>query len=195
MVKFLRKNVVAPIATASILGSGVTAVWVLAWFMVYTVLERSVKLPNVDPSAVLTFLLLSPVFLAAVPMFKDPAPQNADAYLTLLRDNFFGSYLVLGILCLPLAIWCYLHHRRYSHGAAIIWAIYVMVMGVPGAIGYWLHRSWSPTERCSGCGVDAPRDRDACYQCGMAFPIPSPKGIEMQDSRSDLSFDREVLTC
>jgi hypothetical protein len=72
-----------------------------------------------------------------------------------------------------------MRHRRYAHHGAIAWAIFVLITGVPGFIGYLLHRRWPVVVRCEHCGAQTPRDRDTCLNCGTAFPPPAPKGIEV----------------
>ena len=154
-------------------------VWFLALLAIYVVLEQSVTVSDPNPSVALPLILLSPILLAAVPLFKAPGPSGITGYISVLAESFLGSFAVLGIICFALAICCYMHHRRYSQGAAILWAVYVLIAGVPGAIGYWLHRSWPPTERCRQCAADAPRDRDCCWQCGTAFSLPASNGKEI----------------
>jgi hypothetical protein len=78
-----------------------------------------------------------------------------------------------------LAALCYRHHRRYTDRGGAAWALFVLVMGVPGAVGYWLHRQWPATERCDHCGAVVPRDRDGCLACAAEFPAPALKGIEV----------------
>jgi hypothetical protein len=88
----------------------------------------------------------------------------------------------LAILCVfsaGLAIWCYMHHRRFGERGSLLWAAFVFVLGPAGSIGYLLHRSWPATEKCRHCGKSTPRDRDACLDCGAEFPLPPLKGIEI----------------
>ena len=58
----------------------------------------------------------------------------------LVRD--WPAILLLCIVSAVLAGICYRHHRRYADRGGAAWALFILVMGVPGAIGYWLHRPW-----------------------------------------------------
>jgi predicted amidophosphoribosyltransferase len=55
----------------------------------------------------------------------------------------------------------------------------VLVFGLPGYLGYRLHRRWPVRSPCPACGQNVPRDRDACAGCRAEFPPPAPKGIEV----------------
>jgi hypothetical protein len=195
MESFWRRDLVPPIVTATILGAGATTVWFLVLGAGYVLLDLSAPLPAVSESVILPIVLLSPALLAMVPLFCTPPPDNAFSHFTILFDRFSVSFVLLGILSFVLAFLCYVHHRRQGGRAAIVWGLYVMAMGVPGAIGYWLHRRWPTTERCSRCGDDAPRDRETCLRCGMAFPLPSSRGTELFDKTFASSLERESAPC
>jgi hypothetical protein len=55
---------------------------------------------------------------------------------------------------------------------------FVLLLGVPGVIGYLLHRRWPVFETCSACGRVV-GDREACHACGDALPPPPPTGTEV----------------
>ncbi len=78
-----------------------------------------------------------------------------------------------------LAVVCYRHYRSYDKTGGLVWAAFVLVLGVPGLVGYWLHRRWPATERCPHCGATVPRDRENCLACAAEFPAPALKGIEV----------------
>ncbi|HEY1600676.1 MAG TPA: hypothetical protein VGG64_13795 [Pirellulales bacterium] len=94
-------------------------------------------------------------------------------------NQCWPAILAVGTLSALLAAVCYRHRRRYADRDGAAWALFVFLMGVPGAIGYWLHRQWPVTERCAHCGATAPRDRDGCLVCAAEFPAPELKGIEV----------------
>jgi hypothetical protein len=95
----------------------------------------------------------------------------------LFRD--WPAILAVCALSAALAVLCYRHHARYADRGGAAWALFVLVTGVPGAIGYWLHRRWPTTERCAHCGATTPRDRDACLACASEFAAPAATGIEV----------------
>jgi hypothetical protein len=85
----------------------------------------------------------------------------------------------LGLLGIGLAVVSYRRQRRLGLEGAALWAVFVALLGVPGWIGYQLHRRWPLTERCTHCGVVAQCDREACFSCHADFALPASKGIEI----------------
>jgi hypothetical protein len=74
---------------------------------------------------------------------------------------------------------CYRRQKRYAQPWTAAWVILVLLGGVPGLVGYLLHRRWPVLEKCPTCRHDVPHDREACAKCGIAFPAPEPKGCEV----------------
>lgn len=106
----------------------------------------------------------------------------ADDFPTALAKTLPDVWLPFLIVCLVsvvLAAACYRRHRRFSDRGAAGWAIFVLLLGVPGWIGYRLHRRWPARVRCAGCGAIVPRDRETCLACLAEFPPPSQLGIEV----------------
>jgi hypothetical protein len=77
------------------------------------------------------------------------------------------------------AVVCYRHHRRLGLPGTGLWTVFVLLTGPAGLAGYWLHRHWPATERCSRCGAVVPRDRQKCLACAAEFPLPALKGCEV----------------
>lgn len=88
-------------------------------------------------------------------------------------------YLTLCILSAVLAAVCYRHHVRYAQRGAMAWALFVLLTGPAGLIGYWLHRNWPVLDVCRDCGATVPRDREFCATCRTEFLAPTPRGIEI----------------
>jgi len=61
----------------------------------------------------------------------------------------------------------------------IVWAVFVLLTGVPGYAGFLLAHRWPAREPCPNCRANVPRDREACAECGTLFPEPALKGIEI----------------
>jgi len=74
---------------------------------------------------------------------------------------------------------CYRRQRRFALPWTAAWVTLVFLGGVPGLIGYLVHRRWPLLETCGACGDLVPRDRGQCARCGADFPPPAPKGIEV----------------
>jgi len=61
----------------------------------------------------------------------------------------------------------------------MVWAGFVLLLGVPAFVGFLVHRPWPVREPCPHCNALCPRDRDSCSECGTPFPDPALKGIEI----------------
>jgi len=94
-------------------------------------------------------------------------------------DRWKWPMLLVASLALAAAAWCYRRHQSYGQPAAAAWAIFVLLLGLPGLLAYLAHRRWPVCLPCPACGQSVPRDRDACRACGQAFPPPPPNGIEV----------------
>jgi hypothetical protein len=79
-----------------------------------------------------------------------------------------GSFAVSGVFAFAVRR----RHRQFGLRGENLWAAFVFLAGPAGAFAYFLHRAWPVREACPACGVKAPRDRDACFRCGAAFPEP-----------------------
>jgi hypothetical protein len=95
--------------------------------------------------------------------------------------EFAPALLIAGLLSLGLAVLCYRRQARYgaSTREKLIWALFVLALGVPGWVGYRFGRSWPVLEECSECGRQVPRDRDSCKVCEAEYPLPARKGTEV----------------
>jgi hypothetical protein len=106
------------------------------------------------------------------------ADSYADAFVQNLPralPAILGSILIGGLA----AFAAYRRQRRYGLPGAIGWAVFAFVLGAPGWIAYRFHRTWPVLEDCPACDEPAPRDREACTECGAVFPPPPLNGIEV----------------
>jgi hypothetical protein len=87
--------------------------------------------------------------------------------------------LAVSLLAAALAWYCCRRHDRYYQSSSGLWFVFVLLTGVPGLVAYLFHRRWPVLEKCPACGQDVPRDREACANCGAAFPPPESKGCEV----------------
>jgi hypothetical protein len=172
-----QRSLIASMLTATILGIGAIVIWWLLLTAVIVSLEPSG--PSVSEQFVLTVYALSPALMTGASVFfSSPARSLGISCVDLLRAYWF-SFAVLGVISIPLAMMCYRHHRRYGRVAAVAWSVYVLMTGVPGAIGYWLHRRWPPAVRCPRCELPSPCDREECLYCAAEFPLPTANGTEI----------------
>lgn len=154
--------------------------------------EATTVLPFLDSDRFLLLsagvVILSPLGLAGTvaslrtPMLLDSglATTYSEALGRELTE-FWHALTLAQLLALGLAVLCYRRQVRYGASLAdrIIWPLFVLILGLPGWIGYRFGRSWPVLEACPDCGVIVPRDREDCLHCTNDFPRPSLKGTEV----------------
>lgn len=89
------------------------------------------------------------------------------------------ALVAVALVSAALAGFCYRRQRRYAQPWTAGWMIFVFLCGVPGFLGYLLHRRWPVLHACPACGAIVPRDRDDCARCQAEFPAPAPNGTEV----------------
>jgi hypothetical protein len=111
---------------------------------------------------------------------KGLSASPAEAFLRGLTE-FWPAFAVAQMIAFGLAVLCYRRQVRYgvSRTERIVWPLFVLVLGLPGWIGYRLGHSWPVLESCPECGVAVPRDREGCIRCTNDFPRPALKGTEV----------------
>lgn len=168
--------------------------WELVWFTKTGEILRNWREKTTEKDPVFTFTnreiiemsfaVPSPAtiagFVAANPgVFVGHQELN---YWTALGEACYSAWLAILLTCTasaPCAWLCYRRQRKYGQPNAWGWAAFVLLLGVPGYLGYLAHRAWPTRLPCPHCGKPAPRDRPACFTCGRDFPPPAPKGIEV----------------
>jgi hypothetical protein len=95
--------------------------------------------------------------------------------------EFLPSFAVALIVSAALAVLCYRRLMRYgaSTSERAVWTLFVLLLGVPGWIGFRFGRTWPVLGACPSCGRMVPRDRETCVRCADAFPRPALKGTEV----------------
>ncbi|MHB1423829.1 MAG: hypothetical protein ACYC3I_11665 [Gemmataceae bacterium] len=135
---------------------------------------------------IIAAVLPSPAVLAVVGVMRarklqeSEEPSFSSALLRTLRE-FWSTWFLAQLLAVGLAVLCYRRQVRYgtSRAKRIVWPLFVMVLGLPGWIGYRFGRSWPVLESCPDCGVAVPRDRPSCLRCTNDFPRPALMGTEV----------------
>ncbi|HEX5442671.1 MAG TPA: hypothetical protein VFW87_02530 [Pirellulales bacterium] len=127
--------------------------------------------PVIPMPAVLTAL-----FYAAAPEVRGPEFSSTFAKTVAV---FWPALLIVYVLSAALALLAYRRQRRYELPWAGAWAVFVLLLGLPGWLAYRWHRHWPTLAPCAECHRPAPRDREACAACGALFAPPPPTGAEM----------------
>jgi hypothetical protein len=140
------------------------------------------------PPEVIGGLVPSPLVLAGLVGFAYPPTllENgmADTYPEALARSFVAfrpTLLLAQLVAAGFALLCYGRQRRYgaSRSECLAWVLFVLVLGLPGWIGYRFGRSWPALVRCGACGSSAPLDREGCARCAADFPRPALAGTEV----------------
>lgn len=108
------------------------------------------------------------------------AATPAEALARALRE-FWPALAVAQMIAFGFAVLCYRRQVHYGVRRAerLVWPFFVLLLGLPGWIGYRFGRSWPMLESCPECGAVVPRDRANCVRCDNDFSQPALKGTEV----------------
>jgi hypothetical protein len=126
----------------------------------------------------LGWILLETVFAPIGLMQSNQADTYAAAVSHALSDSW-PQFLVVVALGVILAWRTYRWQHVYRRPATGLWTTFVLLLGVPAFLAYWLENRKAKLESCTSCGEIVPRDRDACAACETQFPAPQPVGTEI----------------
>ncbi len=85
------------------------------------------------------------------------------------------------VISVAMALLCYRRQIRYGARGVerVAWPLFVLLLGLPGWIGYRFGRTWPVLDHCPTCRAAVPRDRSECVRCETDFPGPVLKGTEV----------------
>lgn len=103
------------------------------------------------------------------------------ATLGRMLATFWPALLITQVLAAGLAVLCYRRQVRYQMRGPerVVWPLFVLLLGLPGWIGYRFGRPWPVLESCPECGARVPKNREECACCAADFPGPALKGTEV----------------
>jgi Phospholipase_D-nuclease N-terminal len=188
MNQFLQRTRISRYVLAAILALGASFAWfaaLLAGSIFISTWLDQISVESALFAAICALLVPAPVvslFLLFVWLPLEVSNFLWPEYQFAFVRSLSVTVPVFAVVCLAaivVAVRCFLHHRRFSERGTIAWTIFVFCFGLPGFIGYLLHRRWPVLVRCTHCSQETPRDRDACLKCNTPFPPPSMKGIEV----------------
>jgi len=120
--------------------------------------------------------LAQPLFMVR----RDMADGYFDAWQLMLRDSWVALVGVAAIsLAFAVAAWRHSGHFALPFPERVAWTAFVASCGLPGFVGYRLHRRWPIQDECPLCHAMTPLEAGACASCERRFPGPAPKGIEV----------------
>lgn len=125
-----------------------------------------------------------PIALALVEPFMITFIDQENSYASAARSMFRNSWpslVGLLILSLLLAAAAWRRARGFALPASeqLAWVIFVFLGGLPGYVGFWLHRRWPLRQNCPRCRTRVAWDREVCAACGKPFPSAAVQGIEI----------------
>lgn len=114
-------------------------------------------------------------------LLKDGTVSTFSSALVRTLIEYWPALAIAQVLAAILAVLCYRRQARYGFSLTerIVWPLFVLLLGLPGWIGYRFGRSWPVLEVCPECGATVPRDRESCRCCTHDFPRPALKGTEV----------------
>jgi prepilin-type N-terminal cleavage/methylation domain-containing protein len=92
--------------------------------------------------------------------------------------RLFMLSLAWAVLCAVAAWWL---GTRYAFPGRtkLGWALFHLVFGIPGLLGFLAVQEWPAREPCRGCGKLRVVDRDECEHCGTGISPPPRMGMEI----------------
>jgi hypothetical protein len=140
---------------------------------------------NATQAYQLALALPVPAILFAIGLLlvlaNDPPQSYPAAVTAMLKDSWPTLMIAVLALAIVMAILVQRRSRAFGHSRReqIAWSVFVLLFGLPAYVGFRLIRRWPTRQPCPNCHAQAPRDRVACAECGMRFPDPALKGIEI----------------
>ena len=143
----------------------------LKWSKQHEAMSLHIGLP-----APAILLLIEPLFVMGI----DQAKSYPAAVRAVLLSSWPGLMAVAALASVLAALaWRKSGAFGLPTREQVAWLVFVLLFGVPAYAGFLLHRRWPLREKCPNCQTQAPRDRGTCSECGIRFPDPALKGIEI----------------
>jgi hypothetical protein len=125
-----------------------------------------------------------PALLPFVELFFELLINQRQTFAVAERATLLSAWQpLLAVTCLGLVLAIAAWRRARAFGLPgrdqAVWAIFVLLLGIPGFAGFMLHRRWPVRAECPRCHAQAPRDRHLCAACAAEFPGPAVRGIEV----------------
>ena len=121
----------------------------------------------------LAFALAPPGLVFAIPLVAKVSWHEVTD-----KGPVLAGAVAAGLLCAAAGWWL---GRRYnlSRRARTGWAVFHLVSGVPGLLGFLCVQEWPAREVCPSCKKLRVVNREHCEHCGTGFSPPQKSGIEI----------------
>ena len=96
-----------------------------------------------------------------------------------MRAGMLPPFLATLLLSAALAWHADRRMRRYGLSRSYAWMAFILLLGLPGYLGWRFHRRWPARIPCPSCNNQTPCNQPACTSCGTDFPPPQLTGTEV----------------
>ncbi len=149
-------------------------------------LEVDIQAGATEPLGVLELGVIAPVpaiLIAAewMGLLNGKSARDSSGTLVARFTKAWPVFAGVGLLSLVPLLVAWRRGRQFGlgRGEQLGWMAFVCLLGIPGYVGFWLHRRWPVRLACPACTTPSPRDRPDCAHCGAQFPAPALRGIEI----------------
>lgn len=87
--------------------------------------------------------------------------------------------ILAGALICAAAGWWLGRRYHFTVATQLKWAVYHLLTGLPGLLGFLCVQEWPASEPCTACKKLRLVDREQCEHCGAEFAPPPRNGIEV----------------
>ena len=87
-----------------------------------------------------------------------------------------------GAVVCAAAGWCLGRRYHFAVGGQLKWALFHLLFGLPGLLGFLCVQEWPTREACPNCKKPRLVDREKCEHCGAGFAPPPKNGTEIFES-------------
>jgi hypothetical protein len=143
---------------------------------------------NSELEAAITAALAAPIFVLTIlatflgiPIMLLQSNQVETYQAAIARALEIGwlPLILVPLVCAALTWWTYRLQRKYHRPATGLWCVFVLLLGLPAFLAYWIEHRRPKLESCGECGTIVPRDREACAACNTVFSPPPRLGSEI----------------
>jgi hypothetical protein len=129
--------------------------------------------PTPQPAGLLMGSVLPPPLLVIAHFFENGAGLGPVPQWLLLLNGAVAAFV-----CLPLGWWLGRRYR-FSPAAQAGWAVFHLLLGVPGLLAFLSVQEWPAREACPNCKKLRVVNRAQCEHCGAGFAPPEKTGTEV----------------